>query len=310
MKTARLAPSRRFFALSTASGLAMSMALAGPVYAQDAEEEVAAEADSSENEILVTGFRAALESAQNIKRDADTFVDAVTAEDIGALPDRSVAEALQRIPGVNIGRFEKTSDPDRFSVEGTGVIIRGLPFVRSELNGRDIFSATGGRVLSFNDVSPELLGSVQVFKNVTADMVDGGIAGTVNLITRKPLDNRGTRIAGSVEGNIGDLAEEWSGGFSVLGSTTIDTDEAGSVGIQLGYTRNELTSRTDASQVTDPCYRADTLDGACFRTTNVGSRTSILMIENVGHRHRGNYTCLASNKAGNVSHTAELKING
>ncbi|HEX5645023.1 MAG TPA: TonB-dependent receptor plug domain-containing protein, partial [Erythrobacter sp.] len=92
--------------------------------AQDAapEDEVAEE---EENAIVVTGYRASLESAQNIKRDADTFVDAITAEDIGALPDRSVAEALQRVPGVNIGRFEKPSDPDRFSVEGTGVIVRG-----------------------------------------------------------------------------------------------------------------------------------------------------------------------------------------
>lgn len=272
MKTARIAPSRRLFALSTASGIALSMALAGPAYAQDADEEdeAAAEVESTGNEIVVSGFRASLENAQNVKRDADTFVDAVTAEDIGALPDRSVAETLQRIPGVNIGRFEKTSDPDRFSVEGTGVIIRGLPFVRSELNGRDIFSANGGTVLSFNDVSPELLGRVEVFKNVTADMIEGSIAGTVNLVTRKPLDNRGTRLAGSIETTVGDLAEEWSTGFSVLGSTTYEGD-AGSVGIQLGYTKSELISRTDASQVTDPCYRAPTLDGPCFRTTNVFS---------------------------------------
>ena len=274
MNTARIAPSRRRFALSTASGLAISMALAGPALAQDAEvsDDETELTDDGEtfDEILVTGFRASLENAQNIKRDSDTFVDAVTAEDIGALPDRSVAETLQRIPGVNIGRFEKTTDPDRFSVEGTGVIVRGLPFVRSELNGRDIFSATGGRVLSFNDVSPELLGRVEVFKNVTPDMIDGGIAGTVNLVTRKPLDNRGTRLSGTIEGNIGDLAEEWSGGFSVLGSTTYESD-AGSLGFQLGYAQSELISRTDASQVTDPCFRADTLDGPCIRTNAVGS---------------------------------------
>jgi len=278
MNIGRNTPSRRNFALTTASSIAMSMALAAPAFAQDTdsddEDEVQAIDDGadaqSDNVIVVSGFRASLENAQNIKRDADTFVDAVTAEDIGALPDRSVAETLQRIPGVNIGRFEKTTDPDRFSVEGTGVIIRGLPFVRSELNGRDIFSATGGRVLSFNDVSPELLGRVEVFKNVTADMVDGGIAGTVNLVTRKPLDNRGTRLAGTIEANVGDLAEEWSPGFSVLGSTTFEGD-GGSVGLQFGYARSELVSRTDASQVTDPCFRADTLDGPCFRTTNVFS---------------------------------------
>ncbi len=270
MKTARIAPSRRIFALTTASGLAISMAVATPAFAQDVDaDETPSEVAEESNEILVTGFRAALENAQNIKRDSDTFVDAVTAEDIGALPDRSVAETLQRIPGVNIGRFEKTTDPDRFSVEGTGVIIRGLPFVRSETNGRDIFSATGGRVLSFNDISPELLGRVEVYKNVTADMIDGSIAGTVNLVTRKPLDTPGTRISGTIEGNIGDLAEEFSTGFSFLGSTTFESDEAGSVGIQFGYARSELVSRTDASQVADPCYRADTLDGGCLRALQV-----------------------------------------
>ncbi|OGS52051.1 MAG: TonB-dependent receptor [Erythrobacter sp. RIFCSPHIGHO2_12_FULL_63_10] len=269
----RVASLGRLLALSSASGLALAAMLAAPAHAQDVaadEAEKSEEAEAPGNQIVVTGFRASLENAQNIKRDADTFVDAITAEDIGALPDRSVAEALQRVPGVNIGRFEKTSDPDRFSVEGTGVVIRGLPFVRSELNGRDIFSATGGRVLSFNDVSPELLGRVEVFKNVTADMVDGGISGTVNLVTRKPLDNPGLNIAGTIEATIGDLAEEWSPGVSILASNTWDTG-AGTFGIQLGYAKSELVSRTDASQITDPCFRADTLDGPCIRARGVGS---------------------------------------
>lgn len=272
MKIAPLAPRRRLFALGTASALAIaatSPALAQDAAAddQDATDEVAE--DSGET-IIVTGFRASLESAQNIKRDSDTFVDAVTAEDIGALPDRSVAETLQRIPGITIGRFEKTTDPDRFSVEGTGVIIRGLPFARSELNGRDIFSATGGRELSFNDVSPELLGRVEVFKNVTADMIEGGPSGTVNLVTRKPLDKRGTHIAGTLEANYGDLRQEWSPGFSVLGSTTYENN-AGSLGFQLSYAKSELLSRTDASQVADPCYRPASLNGPCIRAQSVGS---------------------------------------
>lgn len=273
MKTAPLAPRRRLLALGTASALAIIAA--SPALAQDAkpadEDKAEAPADAKpEDEIIVTGFRASLSSAQNIKRNADTFVDVITAEDIGALPDRSVAEALQRVPGVNIGRFEKPSDPDRFSVEGTGVIVRGLPFVRSELNGRDIFSATGGTVLSFNDVSPELLGRVEVFKNLTADMVEGGIAGTVNLVTRRPLDRPGTHLAGTVEANYGDLAKDWAPGFSLNGSTTWETD-AGTLGFQLGYAKSTLNSRTDASQLGDPCYRAATLDGACYRVRPVGS---------------------------------------
>ena len=262
---------KRFVSLATVSGLALSMGMAESVAAQDADEgEEVAEASEGDNVIVVTGFRASLESAQNIKRDSDTFVDAISAEDIGALPDRSVAESLQRVPGVNIGRFEKTTDPDRFSVEGTGVIIRGLPYVRSELNGREIFSATGGRVLSFNDVSAELLGRVEVFKNVTADMVDGGIAGTVNLVTRKPLDTNGLKIAGTFGMNYGDLREEWSPEFSGLISNSWDT-EAGSIGLQLGYTYSELKSRTDATQIADPCYRDASFTADCLRVLTLTS---------------------------------------
>ena len=260
--------------LAAVSGLAMTMALSPVAMAQDGAEEaaseVAEEEDAVQDVVVVKGFRQSLSSAQSIKENAETFVDAITAEDIGALPDRSVAESLQRVPGVNIGRFEKTSDPDRFSVEGTGVIVRGLPFVRSELNGREIFSATGGRVLSFNDVSPELLGRVEVFKNGTADMVEGGIAGTVNLVTRKPLDSEGPQLAGTIGFNYGDLREKWSPEFSGLASNSWET-EAGEFGLQFGYATSELESRTDASQVTDPCYRANTLDGPCIRTQSVGS---------------------------------------
>ena len=268
----------RRVALGTVSGLALCLGLGAPALAQDADEGIESETpggtpeavEDDENVIVVSGFRASLESAQNIKRDADTFVDVITAEDIGALPDRSVAEALQRVPGVNISRFEQRDDPDRFSVEGSGVIIRGLTFVRSELNGRDIFSANGGRALSFNDISPELLGRVEVFKNQTADMIEGGISGSVNLVTRKPLDNPGFKLAGTVEANYGDLAKEWSPGFSVLASNTFETG-AGMFGVQFGYAQQELVTRTDASQVTDPCYRADTLDAPCIRVTAPGA---------------------------------------
>ncbi len=265
----------RIGALSTVSGLVLA-ALSSPAMAQttDATETSAtAEAEAEEaaaDDIVVTGYRASLESAQGIRRDADTFVDVITAEDIGALPDRSVAEALQRVPGVNISRFEQRNDPDRFSVEGSGVIIRGLPFVRSELNGRDIFSANGGRELSFNDVSPELLGRVEVFKNSTADMIDGGISGTVNLVTRRPLDSRGFRLAGTIEANFGDMAREWSPGFSVLASNNFETG-IGRFGIQIAYAQSELVTRTDASQITDPCWRDAGLTAGCLRVRPVGS---------------------------------------
>jgi outer membrane cobalamin receptor len=91
--------SPRIRALSVASSLAIGVTLAGPAAAQETEEPEAIESpggttDAAADEIVVTGFRASLQSAQRIKRDADTVVDVITAEDIGALADRSVAEAL------------------------------------------------------------------------------------------------------------------------------------------------------------------------------------------------------------------------
>lgn len=90
-------------------------------------------------------------SAQAIKRDADTMVDAVSAEDIRVLDNRSVLGAIQRMPGIALERFADTSDPGHFSVEASGIIIRGMSQSRSEFNGRDSFTANSGRGLSYQD---------------------------------------------------------------------------------------------------------------------------------------------------------------
>jgi len=88
--------------LCGASGVALGAILfAGTAHAQDAQDPEAVEVE----EIIVTGIRSSLRSAQAIKQDSDVFVDAISAEDIGALPDRSVTEALQRVPGVSISRL-------------------------------------------------------------------------------------------------------------------------------------------------------------------------------------------------------------
>ena len=112
---------------ASASVVAMGGLLAAnAAYAQDADEgDIPDSQQDNANEIVVSGIRQSLENAQNIKRDADTVVDAITAEDIGALPDRSVTEALQRVPGVAINRFAGSNDPDHFSVEGSGVVADG-----------------------------------------------------------------------------------------------------------------------------------------------------------------------------------------
>src|SRR4030095_9129734 len=128
-------------------------------------------------EVVVIGFREALETAQAIKRDADTHVDSITATDIGAFPDKSVAEALQRVPGITVSRLQSSDDSNHFSAEPATVLIRGLTFVRTQFNGRDSFSADGYRGLNFNDVSPELMSGVDSYKNQTGERGEGGIPG-------------------------------------------------------------------------------------------------------------------------------------
>jgi TonB-dependent receptor len=166
-----------------------------------AENQATTKSDENMTEILVTGIRKALASAQEIKKESDTVVDSITATDIGAFPDKSVAEALQRVSGVTVTRFAASGDTSHFSAEPSGVVIRGLPFVRSEFNGRDSFNANSSRGLSFADVSPELMSGVDTFKNITADMIEGGIAGTVNLKTALPFNSEG--FSGACSGELG-----------------------------------------------------------------------------------------------------------
>src|SRR3546814_11360769 len=116
------------------------------------------------DDIVVMGIRKNLEAAQNRKRNADTVVDSITAEDIGSFPDKSVAEALQRVPGITVVRFAGTDDTSPFSAEPSGIIVRGLSQVRPEFNGRDTFSANSSRGLSWQDTSPDLLGGLDTYK--------------------------------------------------------------------------------------------------------------------------------------------------
>ena len=228
---------------------------AAPVFAQEADGTTEG-AEETENEIIVSGIRASLENSQDIKRDADTFVDVVTASDIGALPDRSVSEVLQRVPGVSVLRFAGPNDPDHFAVEGSGVVIRGLPFVRSELNGRDVFGANSGGRIGFEDINAELLGSVVVFKNSSADLIEGGAAGTIDLRTRLPFDQDGQVISASIEANYGDLREDWSPTASALYSNTWDTD-GGRFGLLGNIAYSEIKSRADGTGLVDFVETAD-----------------------------------------------------
>ena len=235
----RLRRSVSVLALGAAAVLAPSMALA-----QDQDGEEAAEVE----DVIVTGVRASLRSAQEIQRNADTVVNSITATDIGAFPDKSVAEALQRVAGITVNRFAASSDTAHFSAEPSGVIVRGLQQVRSEFNGRDTFSANSSRGLSWGDISPELMAGVDTYKNQTAELIEGGIAGSINLRTRVPFDASGQLMALSVNLNYGDITDtvtpEVSGIYSNRWTTGF-----GDVGVLLNYAYSSIDTTSQAVQL-------------------------------------------------------------
>ncbi len=180
-----------------------------------------------------------------LKKNATTVVDSVTATDIGAFPDQSAAGAIQRIAGVSVNRLQSADDSTHPSGEPTQVLIRGLPFVRTEFNGRDSFSADSARGLQFNDVSPELLAGIDAYKNATAELIEGGLAGTVNLRTRLPFDQKGLVIAGNIKANYGSRSKEWTPEFSALVSDSWNT-EAGRFGLLADFAWSHVVTRTES----------------------------------------------------------------
>jgi TonB-dependent receptor len=235
------------------SGCALAVAGASavsPAYAQDAgqdattieQEDVADEgAETSSDDdavIIVTARRMALETAQNIKRNAETIMDAVVADDAGQLPDNSITEVLQRVSGVSISRFTGTNGGNTaFQIEGTGITVRGLPFNSSTLNGRQLFSANGASAISWNEVTPELMAAVEVYKGSTANLIEGG-ASLINLRTHVPFDFNKPQFNVTMGGSYGTQVKKASPRISAMYSTRFDTG-IGEIGVlwDLAYSR-------------------------------------------------------------------------
>ncbi|NHK29656.1 TonB-dependent receptor [Parvularcula flava] len=233
-----------------ASVIALSMAgtmLPSVAWAQADESNASAQEESEDDgdTIVITGRRQALQSADERKKNAGAILDAVVADDAGKLPDNSITEVLQRVSGVSIVRFAALGDPDHFSVEGSGIQVRGLSGVASRLNGREIFSANSGRSLLWGDVTPELMSAVDVYKSTSADMIEGGTGGTVDLRTKLPFDyDYGMNFAGSGELSYGDLAKETDYSASGLISGKWDTD-IGDIGFLIDGAYSQFSSNSD-----------------------------------------------------------------
>ncbi|MES3084336.1 TonB-dependent receptor [Sphingomonas faeni] len=177
---------------------------ANPAAPQPSLQESPAEGDG---EIVVTGLRRSLESAQAIKRNSDGIVDAIVAEDIGKLPDTFASSALARVSGVQVTRG---------GGESAGVTVRGLPDLSTTYNGREIFTAEG-RFVQIQDFPAGTVAALEVYKSGTANLIEGGIGGQVNVRGRRPFDFNGFEVSGSANG----VAWEQSGKTSWNGNLLI-----------------------------------------------------------------------------------------
>jgi TonB-dependent receptor len=225
--------------------------------------------------VIVVGQRASLENAQKLKQNADEVVDSIVADDIGKLPDRSVTEVLQRVVGVTIDRTMAKGDPEHYSVEGSGVMVRGLSYVRSELNGRDSFSANGGRSLNFEDVPPELMAGIDVYKNPSAELIEGGISGLINLRTAMPFDFKGRKMSVSAQNTYSTLKKgKPQPSYSMMFSDRWKT-QFGEFGALFDLATSQSGTRTDAFQVSPYYPRTDVVPGQTVWVPNAASFRSL-----------------------------------
>jgi len=205
--------------------------------------------------VTVTGIRYSVEKSLQTKRNSDTFVEVVTAEDIGKLPDKNVADAVQRLPGVTIssaaggeGGFDEN---DRVSIRGTNpsltqTLINGHPVSSGDWFVLDQVG-TVGRSVSFSLLPSELVSQVIVRKTATADLVEGGVAGAVDIITRKPLEfGKPLTFEASAQAVYADLPEKTDGQFSALVNWK---NAAGTAGVMLQAFSQTRHLRRDGQEI-------------------------------------------------------------
>ncbi|WP_297506758.1 TonB-dependent receptor [uncultured Caulobacter sp.] len=216
-----------------ATGLALAFAMTGAAQAQT--KTAAATDDSKVEEIVVTGIRRGIEGAISLKKSSTSIVEAVSAEDIGKLPDVSIAESLARLPGLTAQRLDG---------RGQVISIRGLApdFTTALLNGREQVTTGDNRGVEFDQYPSELLSAVVVYKTPDAGLIGQGLAGTADMRTVRPLafGKRALAIGARYEWNdIGALNAGTKAHGNRLSISYIDQFMDGKLGLALGYAHLE-----------------------------------------------------------------------
>jgi TonB-dependent receptor len=188
-----------------------------------------------------------LQSSLEIKRDTMEVVDSINSEDIGKLPDPNVADALSRIPGVQLYRY--AGEGSAPFGQGNGITIRGLQAqTRSEYNGRTYFTA-GQREYSLDNALPELVSGLDVYKNPSADHIEGAIGGLVDVRTAHPFDYEGKTIVGAAKANYYDFDKGVEPTGFALFSDRWETAGGGELGFLIAGGYQKSNFRQDAINI-------------------------------------------------------------
>ncbi len=259
--------------------VSLAMLQCGLAGARDSDAGDMLEVDVDQVEVV--GQRMSLSTAQDIKRKKLEIVDSVVADDINKLPDHSVAEAMQRITGVQIARDRGESFSSQAGNYATnnalstpGITIRGLPMVETLVNGREIFTAGRGRTFNFGDVSSDMVSAIDVYKTSSAVHIEGGLGGLVDLRTRHPFDFAGREVVFKGGLSRGNLAEETKPSFSLLASDRGQTG-IGEIGalLNFGYQKRAYRENYISSETTT--VSGQSLPAKLTQVTNVGERERI-----------------------------------
>ena len=232
----------------------------GAIYAQEVDEKEAESVEEQIEVIEVTGFRRSLIDSINQKRFADTVSEQITADDLGALPDVSMADALTRLPGISAVRT---------GGQAAEINIRGMSggFISTTLNGREQVSTSGQRSVEFDQYPSELISNAAVYKSPKVSMIEGGVAGSVEMTTASPLKNdQDHKFTVNARGMYNDLASDIPDATSDGHRFSLSyqgkfLDET--VGIALGYARLFQPSATQQfiGLAYDKARDVDQLDG-------------------------------------------------
>lgn len=243
-----------------ASTLALMMAPCGAA-AQEAtettKEGVENVSGSEPEEIVVQGFRASIETANRIKKESDQIVDSIVAEDIGKLPDQTGAESLARVMGISV---------ERGTGEAAAIRLRGLPDLTTTYNGRELFTAEG-RSVALQDFPSGTISRFDVYKTSASNLIEAGIAGEIDVRSRKPFDFKDFRMAGGITGLHWQNSQRLGLDANLLISKRWNTG-IGEIGILVegSYTDNKFVDdhRTNSNVIQTRPANAATFPGAQY----------------------------------------------